>query len=276
MITTRDLLAEGADRLAAAGVESAAVDARLLLEYCLGVGHNRLILVDEVDTAAAMAFEEALGRRERREPLQHILGHAPFRHVDLAVGPGVFVPRPETELLIDAVAAHVHAGDVVVDLCAGSGALALAIAHEVPGLSVVAVELDRDAIGWLRRNVEKTSIRVECADVTAGPVLTSLAGQVSAVVSNPPYVPASSPVAPEVAADPLLAVFAGPDGLEVIPSVVDRAAELLRSGGVLAIEHDETHVEAVPALLTESGQWCDVRGECDLTGRPRYTVAVRR
>jgi release factor glutamine methyltransferase len=276
MITTRELLASGAERLAAAGIDSAAVDARLLLEHCLGVGHNRLILVDEVDPAAAMAFEDALARRERREPLQHIVGRAPFRHLDVAVGPGVFIPRPETELLIDTVAPRVHAGDIVVDLCSGSGALALALAHEVPGLEVVAVEWDPEALTWLRRNIEKTSIRVERADVTAGPLLRSLAGQVAAVVSNPPYVPASSPVAAEVDADPHVAVFAGPDGLEVIPSVIDRAAELLLPGGVLAIEHDESHHDAVPGLLAASGLWDDVRCERDLAGRPRYTVSVRR
>lgn len=276
MITTRDLLAAGADRLAAAGIDSAAVDARLLLEYCLGVEHNRLILVDEVDPAAAMAFEDVLGRRAGREPLQHIVGRAPFRHLEVAVGPGVFIPRPETELLIDAVVPHLTAGDLAVDLCSGSGVLALALAHEVPGLHVVAVESDPDALEWLRRNVAKTSVRVERADVTAGPILPSLAGQAAAVVSNPPYVPASSDVSPEVDADPTYAVFAGPDGLEVIPSVLDRAAELLRPGGILAVEHDEIHIDVVPALLAESGLWQDVRGETDLAGRPRYTVAIRR
>lgn len=276
MILTRDLLASGAERLAAAGIDSAAVDSRLLLEHCLGVGHNRLILLDEVDPAAAMAFEEAVARRERREPLQHIVGRAPFRHLEVAVGPGVFIPRPETELLVDAVGPHLRAGDRVVDLCSGSGALALAIAQEVPGVDVIAVEWDVEALDWLQRNTTGTSVRVERADVTAGPVLTTLAGSVAAVVSNPPYVPASSPVAPEVDADPLIAVFAGPDGLEVIPAVIDRAGELLRPGGVFAVEHDETHVDAVPALLAESGLWQDVRPERDLTGRPRYTVAVRR
>ncbi|HEV7192974.1 MAG TPA: peptide chain release factor N(5)-glutamine methyltransferase [Jatrophihabitantaceae bacterium] len=276
MITTRELLGSGAERLAAAGIGSAAVDARLLLEHCLGVRHNALILVDDVDTAAAMAYEDALGRREQREPLQHIVGTAPFRYLDVAVGPGVFIPRPETELLVDEILPHVGAGDVVVDLCSGSGALALALAHEVPDLDVVAVESDPEALVWLRRNATMVPVRVESADVTSGPVLASLTGRVAAVVSNPPYVPASTPVAPEVGADPPVAVFAGPDGLEVIPSVIDRAGELLRSGGVLAIEHDESHLDAVPDLLLATGRWRDVRCERDLAGRPRYCVAFRR
>lgn len=275
MILTRDLLASGAERLAAAGIESAAVDSRLLLEYCLGVAHNRLILLDEIDPAAAMAFEEVVSRRERREPLQYIIGRAPFRHVDVAVGPGVFIPRPETELLVDAVAPYVRAGDRVVDLCSGSGALALALQHEIPAVEVFAVEWDTEALAWLRRNTAGTPVHVERADVTAGPVLPSLMGQVAAVVSNPPYVPSASPVSPEVDADPSVAVFAGHDGLAVLPGVIDRAAELLRPGGAFAVEHDESHVDAVPALLADSGRWQAVRAERDLAGRPRYTVAIR-
>lgn len=276
MITTRALLASGAERLAAAGIESAAVDARLLLEHCLGVGPQKLIMVDEVDPAAAMAYEDALSRRERREPLQHVVGRAPFRHLEVPVGPGVFIPRPETELLVDAVLPALSPGDIAVDLCAGSGALALSLAHEAAGIRVVAVEADPDALDWLRRNCADRDVEVVQADVTAGPLPGSLAGQVAVVVSNPPYVPADAPVATEVDADPAVAVFAGPDGLSVIPSVIARAAELLRAGGVLALEHDETHERAVPDLLTESGDWTGVHGERDLAGRPRYTVAVRR
>jgi release factor glutamine methyltransferase len=214
-------------------------------------------------------------RRIAREPLQHIVGSAPFRTVEVAVGPGVFVPRPETELLVDAVRPGLAAGDRAVDLCAGSGALALALAAEVPGLRVTAVEADPDALAWLRRNTAATRVDVLAADVAAGPLLPELTGRVAAVVSNPPYVPAATEVAAEVRHDPAVAVFAGPDGLALVPAVIARAAELLRPGGVLAVEHDDSHGAAVPELLRADGRWRDVAGHRDLAGRPRFATASR-
>jgi release factor glutamine methyltransferase len=185
----------------------------------------------------------------------------------------VFIPRPETELLVDAVLPALTPAATVVDLCAGSGALALSIAHEVPGARVYAVECSPAALPWLLRNAAATSVTVVAGDVSDPSLLGELAGQVDAVVSNPPYVPAGTPVEPEVRADPADAVFAGADGLAVIPAVIARAAALLRPGGVFAIEHDETHAEAVPALLADG--WRDVADHRDLAGRPRYTTAVR-
>ncbi|HVU92138.1 MAG TPA: methyltransferase, partial [Jatrophihabitans sp.] len=182
---------------------------------------------------------------------------------------------PETELLVDAVLSGLRAGDVAVDLCSGSGALALALAAELPGLEVVAVEADADALAWLRRNAAGTPVTVVDADVAAGPLLPELAGRVAAVVSNPPYVPAGTEVGAEVRHDPPVAVFAGPDGLAVIPHVIARAAELLRPGGVLAVEHDDTHGTAVPDLLAADGRWEQVAGHLDLAGRPRFATAVR-
>jgi len=216
MTTARVLLTAAAARLRAAGVASSRVDAELLLAHCLGVDRSRLPLVDAVPAAAETRFAAALARRVRREPLQHILGRAPFRHVELAVGPGVFIPRPETELLVDAVLPTLRAtgAPVAVDLCAGSGALALAVADEVPGSRGYAVERSAAALHWLRRNTAGTGVEVVAADVRDPDLLTGLRATADAVLCNPPYVPAAVPVEPEVRADPAEAVFAGADGLE--------------------------------------------------------------
>lgn len=254
--------------LRAAGVGSPRVDAELLLAHCLGVERSRLSTVDGSPPAE---FDGLIERRAKREPLQYIVGRAPFRYVDLAVGPGVFIPRPETELLVDAVPPDAA---TVVDLCAGSGALAVALATERPGTQVYAVERSPAALPWLRRNAEPAGVVVVEGDAADEALLAGLHG-VDAVVSNPPYVPAGTAVDAEVRADPPEAVFAGPDGLAVIPAVIARAARLLRAGGVLAIEHDESHGDAVPQLLRAAGAWQDVSAHRDLAGRPRYATAVR-
>jgi len=281
----RPLLDDATRQLSAAGVGSPRVDAELLLAHCLGVERSRLAVMDDVDPVTAQAFAAVVDRRAAREPLQHIVGRAAFRYLDLAVGPGAFVPRPETELLVDAIrpglgprlglGPGVGLGEapIVVDLCAGTGALALAIAHEVPGARVYAVERSAAALAWLRRNTAGTDVTVVEGDVADDGILSDLHGRVDAVVSNPPYVPAGTPVDPEVRADPDEAVFAGDDGLGVIPNVIARAQALLRPGGVLALEHDDTHGEAVPALLGDG--WRDVADHRDLAGRPRYATAVR-
>jgi release factor glutamine methyltransferase len=221
------------------------------------------------------SFDELIERRMKREPLQYIVGRAAFRYLDLAVGPGVFVPRPETELLVDAVRPHLGANPTVVDLCSGSGALALAVADEVPGARVYAVERSAAALTWLRRNASGTEVTVVEGDVADPALLAGLHGRVDAVLSNPPYVPTTTAVAPEVRADPDEAVFAGADGLAVIPDVIARATQLLRPGGRFAMEHDDTHGEAVPSLLRETGEWRDVADHRDLAGCPRYVSAVR-
>lgn len=268
--SVRAALVDATRRLAEAGVASPRVDAELLLAHCLGVERTRL---STVDAPVPPQFAQAVERRAGREPLQHIVGHTAFRYVEVAVGPGVFVPRPETELLVDAVLPALTPGSTVVDLCSGSGVLAVAIAHEVAGAQVYAVESAPAALPWLRRNAVGSTITVIDGDVTDPSLLAELSGRVDAVVSNPPYVPAGTLVEPEVTADPAEAVFAGPDGLAVIPAVIARAAALLRAGGVVAIEHDESHAEAVPALLRDG--WRDVADHRDLAGRPRYATAVR-
>ena len=276
MTATRAPLADATARLRDAGVESARVDAELLLAHCLGVERSRLSTVDGVDEAVRRDFVALVERRAAREPLQHICGSAPFRYLDVAVGPGVFVPRPETELLVDAVLPALAAvtAPIVVDLCAGSGALALSIAREVPGATVYAVELLPDALAWLERNAG-TEIAVVAGDVTDPSLLVQLNGRVDVVVSNPPYVPLGTDVEPEVRADPAQAVFAGADGLALMPAVIARAAALLRPGGALAVEHDATHGESVPHLLRSADAWRDVADHRDLAGTPRYATAVR-
>lgn len=263
-----------AARLAAAGVPTPRVDAELLLAHVLGVARSRLVLARPRD-AEARRFAALVEQRAARVPLQHLTGSAPFRHLDLAVGPGVFVPRPETELLVDAVLPALHEGSVLVDLCAGSGALALAIAQESPGVRGHAVENSPDALVWLRRNADGTGVIVVDGDVRDPGLLAGLHRAVDAVVSNPPYVPSELPVDPEVRADPSDAVFAGTDGLALMPAVLARAADLLRDGGVFVVEHDDTHGAAVPELLRADGRWTDVVDHPDLTGRARFATARR-
>jgi release factor glutamine methyltransferase len=274
------LLVKATERLAAAGVPSPRVDAELLLAHVLGVRRSRLLAVSRVHPSAAVALDRLVKRRATREPLQHLLGRAPFRHVEVRVGPGVFVPRPETELLVDAVLPVLRdaAAPVAVDICSGSGALALAIADEVDGARVVAIEKPGPATDWLRRNTAGTGVQVVLGDVTDPELLREFAdlrGGVDAVVCNPPYVPAATEVAAEVRFDPADAVFGGDTGLEVVPHVIACAAELLRPGGVLAVEHDDTHGAAAPELLRADGRWREVTDHPDLTGRPRYATAIR-
>ena len=277
MTSKNEVLAAAMRRLAEAGVTSPRVDAELLLAHVLEVDRGRLITLDAIDAEDATRYAELIGRRAARDPLQHLTGRAPFRHLELAVGPGVFIPRPETELLVDAVlpALQALAAPTVVDLCSGSGALALAIADEVPGARVIAVERSATALSWLRQNARTTPVEVIAADVTDRTPLALLAGTVDVVVSNPPYVPSTTDVDPEVRADPAEAVYAGADGLSVIPAVIACATELLRPGGSLAMEHDDTHGDVVCDLLREDGRWDAITGHRDLTGRPRFVTATR-
>ncbi|MGI8680298.1 MAG: peptide chain release factor N(5)-glutamine methyltransferase [Jatrophihabitans sp.] len=279
MTDPRALVDAATVRLAAGGVPSPRVDAELLLAAVLDVPRSRLMSRAEVPHETVARYDAHVTRRAAREPLQHITGTAPFRHLVLAVGPGVFVPRPETELLVDAVLSHLCALDraVVLDLCSGSGALALAIDGEVPAAQVVAVEQSSAALSWLRRNAVGTDVRVVSGDVRDPELLRCCYGRADAVVCNPPYVPSrAQDVDPEVLADPRESVFAGGDGLDLIPTVVLRAAQLLRPGGILALEHDDTHESAVPELLVADGRFDAVVEHHDLAGRPRYAVATRR
>jgi release factor glutamine methyltransferase len=282
----RELLAAATTELGAAGIASPRVDAELLMAFALGVPRGRLVLAGPPTQAETAAFWTLVERRAAREPLQYLLGTAAFRHLMLAVGPGVFIPRPETELLVDAALPALRSLDqpLVVDLCAGSGALGLAIAHEVPDSRVVAVERSADALVWLRANasafVADGRVSVVAGDISDralldDPALAGVLGRVAVVVSNPPYVPSVLSVEPEVSYDPGEAVFAGADGLDLMPSVFAVAARLLGPGGLVVVEHSDSHGPALVDLVVSTGEWHSVSDHVDLSGRPRFVTAVR-
>jgi release factor glutamine methyltransferase len=269
---------EAEQLLADAGVSSPRVDAELIAAHVLGVERGKLLLTPLVDRQVVEAIAELVRQRAKRIPLQHLLGWAAMGPVTVEVGPGVFVPRPETELLLD-WGLTVLAGresPVVVDLCTGSGALAVAVAASRPDATVHAVEVDPTALAWARRNVGDTRVRLLAGDVTDPDLLTPLDAQVDLVLCNPPYVPVGTTVPPEVGEhDPFTAVFAGSDGLSVIRHVVNLAARLLRPGGAVGIEHDDTQGESVPALLATRKVLTTVEDHEDLAGRPRFATAHR-
>ena len=271
--------------LAGAGVTSPRVDAELLAAHVLGVERGRLPMIPLVDPAAVEQLRRLVERRAGREPLQYLTGRAFMGGIAVSVGPGVFVPRPETELLLGWGLSLLEGrqAPVVVDLCTGSGVLALALANARPDAVVHAVERDPSALSWARHNANErvaagdTPIALYAGDVTAADTLAELDGTVDLVLCNPPYVLTGTDVPPEVADhDPPGAVFAGPDGLDVIRPVVSTAARLLRPGGGLAIEHDERHADRVLALLSARKVLTDPQDHPDLAGRPRFVTAIRR
>lgn len=267
-----------------AGVASPRVDAELLAAHVLGVERDRLPLTPLVDPPVVDAMREVVTRRAKRIPLQHITGTAAMGPISVDVGPGVFVPRPETELMLqwglDLI--ERREGPIVVDLCTGSGALALAVAHARPDAQVFAVDNDPSALAWARRNADArvaagdTPVTLYSGDVTDPRLLADLDGLVDLVLCNPPYVPEGTRVPPEVADhDPHDAVFAADDGLAIIRSVVALAARLLVIDGGVAIEHDDSHGEAVPALLSARKVLSRVVDHTDLAGRARFATARR-
>ncbi len=280
-------LREAASGLREAGVDSADHDAAEIVAHVLGVNRSRLTgaVLDAADDDQLGAIEALLRRRAAREPLQHLTGVAHFRHLTLAVGPGVFVPRPETEVMagwaVEAAAAVARSGRTprVVDLCTGSGAIALSVATEVPQAEVHAVELGEEALVWAERNRAASPAR-DRVELRAGDMASAfpeLDGTVDVVVSNPPYIPmtAYDSVAREVREhDPALALWSGEDGLDDIRTVVRAAARLLAPGGRLGFEHAEVQAQSAPSVLTADRRWREVRDHRDLAGRPRFTTAV--
>ncbi|WCM56449.1 peptide chain release factor N(5)-glutamine methyltransferase [Microbacterium sp. EF45047] len=272
-----------AARLAAAGVPNPVVDAELLAGHVLGLSRGgvqaAVVRGDALTDADAAALDALAARRAAREPLQHLTGTAAFRHLELAVGPGVFVPRPETETVvqfaIDALLSSPDEAPIAVDLGTGSGAIALAMATEVPHARVFAVELSEAAHAWAARNVAGTeNLTLVHGDLATA--LPELDGTVAVVVSNPPYVPDDAvPRDPEVRLfDPAQALYGGADGLDVVRVISRRAAELLRPGGMLVLEHGELQGEAIRGILTGDG-WRAPATHQDLTRRDRATTALR-
>lgn len=280
-----DVLAAATSTLADAGVAGPRFDAEELLAHVLAVRRAALVGMSSVDPTAEDRYTQLIEQRADRVPLQHLTGVAGFRYLELSVGPGVFVPRPETELLAGWVIDLLRQlpAPRVADLCTGSGAIALAIAHELPDAEVLAVELDPMAVAWARRNAEARSaagdrpITLIEADAADPGTLAGWDGRLDAVVTNPPYVPDDAVVAREVAEhDPPLALYGGPDGLCVVRRLIDRAAHLLKPGGILGIEHADLQGGTLPAAVTADGRFADIVDHVDLNDRPRFTTAVRR
>jgi release factor glutamine methyltransferase len=284
----RDAVRAASRQLAAAGVEQADVDAVALAAHALrtsaGDVHRLMVLGAEAPPGLD-AMEALVAERARRVPLQHLTGRAPFRHLELSVGPGVFVPRPETEMvaglavpLLRELADAERRAPVVVDLCTGSGAIALSLKQEVPAASVHAVELSDLAHAWAVRNRDDLGLDVEMLLGDATSAFAELEREVDVVVSNPPYIPVGAvPNDPEVRDhDPGVALYGGSaDGLRIPLEVAARAGALLRDGGVLLMEHADVQGRSLPAALRATGVWADVEDHDDLAGRPRVTRAVR-
>lgn len=279
-----DLLAWARAQLSDAGVASPDSDAAWLLAHVAGVERGRLAILDDLSESDVAAYVDMIEARRMRRPLQHLMGSAAFRTVELLVGDGVFVPRPETELLAEwAIAIAPQRDCLIADFCSGSGALAIALATELPRARVIAVEHSPAALAWLRRNVEAQPadvagrITVVEADVTDLTELTAAIplASLDVIVSNPPYVPEGTLVAPEVETDPHDAVFAGPDGMSVIRPMVPVLAALCADGGAVGIEHDDTTASQVSEVISAGGAFTDVVEHDDLAGLPRFVTACR-
>jgi release factor glutamine methyltransferase len=271
-------------RLATAGVPSARHDAEVLLAFVLGTTRAGLRTRATPLRASDRAEADALvSRRAAREPLQHLTGVAGFRHLDIEVGPGVFVPRPETEILageaIEELSRLVASGvehPVAVDLCTGSGAVAASLASEVPRASVTAVEVSEPAYEFAVRNAAPFGVDVRLGDMSDA--VDDLAERVHVVSANPPYIPldAFESVEPEARDhDPAQALWSGQDGLDAIRVVADVAARLLVDGGLLLCEHADVQHESAPAVFSGLPAWHTVRDHLDLAGRPRFVTARR-
>lgn len=307
MATVFELVRSASAMLRASGVDTPEHDAKLLAAEVFGVDlqtvDKAMLMGSETselakqgakqsgEDAALKRFHTMVDRRSKREPLQHITGHAPFRYLDLKVGPGVFIPRQETELVVqegvDWITKHGMHSAKVVDLCAGSGAIGLSFVTEVPGSEVWAVEKSEQTAQWTRVNLNETAKKypsiasnyhLEIADATQTPTLNQLDGTIDIVLTNPPYVPlADIPQQPEVRDyDPDLALYGGSaDGTLIPERIIARAAKLLKNGGLLVMEHDITQGERLSAFALSYG-FSNVMVHNDYTGRPRYMTAKKQ
>ncbi|MFG2193653.1 peptide chain release factor N(5)-glutamine methyltransferase [Streptomyces sp. NPDC048639] len=280
-----DLLREAERVLTASGVWGPREDAAALAAHVLGLTEEALKPEYPVPAAAAERLRTLVGRRASRIPLGHLTGRARLGGIEVTVTEDVFVPRFPTELLLRwGLSAVEGAKDpVVVDLCTGSGAVALAVAHARPDATVHAVELDAAALECARRNAAERAaagdrpVAVHQGDVTDPVLLADLDGTADLVLANPPYVPVGTELLPEWGEHhPRQAVFAGDDGLDVIRRVIACAARLLRPGGGLAIEHGDAQIDVVPGLLAATGAFAEAEGHRDQENRPRYTTTLRK
>jgi release factor glutamine methyltransferase len=267
--------------LADAGINSARYDAEELAAHLTGTERGRLALIDSPDDAFFDRYHAAITARSRRVPLQHITGTAVFGPLTLFVGPGVFIPRPETEVMLEWATAQCLPGalarPLIVDVCTGSGALALAVAQRWPEARVLGIDNSDPALEYARRNSLGTNVELVRADATDPGLLTEIDGQVDLVVTNPPYVPDTVELEPEVAEhDPPQAVFGGPDGMRVIAAVVRLAGRWLRPGGFFAVEHDDTTSLLTSEFVSSTGLFDDIVARTDLTGRSRFVTARRK
>ena len=263
--------------LAEAGVGSPRSDAEELAAYAAGTSWGLLSVLGEIDDDFCGRYADLVTARARRIPLQHIVGSAALGPVTVAVGPGVFIPRPETEGLLEwASAQPLPPQPVLVDLCTGSAALALALSKFWPDARIIAVDDSDEALGYASRNVAGSPIELVRADVTDTALLAELDGQVDLLVANPPYIPEGVTLEPEVAQhDPPHALFGGPDGMAVINAIVELAGRWLKPGGRCAVEHDDTTSAATVEAFTAARRFVDVTAHSDLAGRPRFVTATR-
>lgn len=277
-MNTEGILSEAAQALSDSGVASPRHDAEMLLSHVVRIPRTKLSLGAEVSDQQRAAFDELVVRRAAREPVQHLIGTAAFRFVELAVGPGVFIPRPETELLAGWVIDHAKQLDrpVVVDLCTGSGAVALSITDEVPGARVHAVELDGNAHDWARRNLDGRDVDLRHGDMSDA--FGDLDGTVDIVVSNPPYIPLEAWESVEIEVrdhDPELALWSGDDGLDALRAVERSARRLLKAGGVVASEHADVQGESAIAIFSDARVWNGTLDHVDYAQRPRFVTATK-
>jgi release factor glutamine methyltransferase len=274
----RRAIDSAAAQLAEAGIDSARYDAEELAAHLAGTERGRLTLLETPGDEFFGRYRDMVAARTQRVPLQHLTGTAAFGPVTLHVGPGVFIPRPETEAILEWTTAQpLPARPVIVDLCTGSGALALALAQHRPAARVIGIDDSDAALAYARRNSEGTAVELVRADVSAPGLLPELDRQVDLVVANPPYVPADVAVEAEVAQhDPPHAVFGGSDGMAVIAAVVGLGGRWLRPGGLLAVEHDDTTSPQTVKLIEATGLFDDIQARQDLAGRPRFVTARRR
>ncbi|CAN5121654.1 HemK/PrmC family methyltransferase [soil metagenome] len=273
------------ETLADAGIDSARIDAEELAAHLTGVERGLLAFIVTPNDEFFGRYRDLVAARSRRVPLQHLTGTAPFGPLMLHVGPGVFIPRPETEALLEwalkAVAQRpLPPKAVVADLCTGSGALAVSLAREWPDATVLAVDDSNSALAYARRNAhiyaKDSGLQFVEADVTAPDLLPQLDDRVDLLVANPPYIPDGAALEPEVAEhDPHHALFGGPDGMAVVNAIVELAARWLRPGGRFAVEHDDTTSAQTVELLRATGRFDEIVPRHDLAGRPRFVTATR-